>query len=189
MPPVSPASSRNPVERILALFDAQGALAYGESVTQLEHALQCAQLARDEGANDALITAALLHDMGHLIHRDAAGALRTGTDDEHEALGAVWLGQWFGEAVTRPIALHVQAKRYLCATEPDYHARLSPVSVRSLELQGGPLAPREAAEFGSLAFAQDAVRLRRWDDQAKCAGLPTPALSEFLSIAARCRRA
>lgn len=183
------AETTDPITRIRALFDTQGPLAYGESVTQLEHALQCARLAQEQGSEDPLVAAALLHDIGHLLHRDAAGALLSGADDEHESLGAVWLGQWFDEAVTRPIALHVQAKRYLCATDPGYHARLSPVSVRSLQIQGGPLDPLEVAAFASLAHAQDAVRLRQWDDEAKCPGLATPDLDAFLDVVARCRRA
>lgn len=186
MPQVADAT--DPIARIRALFDAQGPLAYGESVTQIEHALQCAQLAQSEGAGDTLVAAALLHDIGHLLHRDAANALRHGEDDEHESIGAVWLGQWFGEAVTGPIALHVQAKRYLCATDPGYHERLSPVSVRSLELQGGPLEAQEATAFAALAHAQDAARLRRWDDRAKSSGLATPALSEYLAVVERCLR-
>lgn len=183
------ADTTDPIPRIRELFDARGPLAYGESVTQLEHALQCARLAQEQGSEDALVAAALLHDIGHLLHRDAADALRTGADDEHESLGAVWLGQWFGEAVTRPIALHVQAKRYLCATDPGYCARLSPVSVRSLQIQGGPLDPVASSAFASLAHARDAVRLRQWDDEAKCPGLATPGLDAFLEVVDRCRRA
>ena len=108
------------VEAVLALFRARGDERYGERVTQLDHALQCASLAAGEGAADSLVAAALLHDYGHLIDDRGHMAERDGLDGEHEAIGAATLAAWFGPAVTEPIALHVAAKRYLCAAEPGY---------------------------------------------------------------------
>ncbi len=168
-----------PVDRIFETLETAGRARYGmEAVSQLEHALQCAALAEADGADAALITAALLHDIGHLIHKldDAAAH---GIDDRHESLGAKLVRRWFTEDVAPPIALHVDAKRYLCAVEDGYFAHLSPASVRSLELQGGRFGADEAREFISRAGAPQAVRLRRWDDDAKVRGLQTPSLGHF----------
>ena len=155
------------VEAILALFRARGHERYGERVTQLDHALQCASLALGEDAPDSLVAAALLHDYGHLIEDRGHMAERDRLDGEHEAVGAAALAARFGPAVTWPIALHVAAKRYLCAVEPGYLEALSPASKLSLDLQGGPFTPAEAAAFMARPFAEDAVRLRRWDDWGK----------------------
>jgi [1-hydroxy-2-(trimethylamino)ethyl]phosphonate dioxygenase len=170
----------NPVDEIFERFDRHGGNDYGgERVRQLEHALQCATLAETEGAAAPLITAALLHDIGHLIHDLGDRPAARGIDDRHELLGREWLMRWFGEAVTEPVRLHVNAKRYLTATDPGYFATLSAGSVRSLELQGGPFSPELAAGFFGLPHAPDAVRLRRWDEAAKVPGKATPDLAHF----------
>jgi [1-hydroxy-2-(trimethylamino)ethyl]phosphonate dioxygenase len=170
----------NPIDRVFGCFDRHGSEDYGtDRVKQLEHALQCAALAEAEGAEATLITAALLHDIGHLIHDLGDSPAARGIDDRHEALGREWLAQWFGEAVTEPVRLHVPAKRYLTATDAGYFATLSPGSVRSLELQGGPFSPEGAADFIGQPFASEAVRLRRWDEAAKVPGKVTPDLAHF----------
>lgn len=169
-----------PVERIFERFALHGGNDYGsERVRQLEHALQCAALAEAEGASPSLITAALLHDIGHLIHDLGDSPAARGIDDRHELLGREWLARWFGEAVTEPVHQHVNAKRYLTATDPGYFATLSAGSVRSLELQGGAFTPELANGFIGLPFAADAVRLRRWDEAAKVPGRVTPDLAHF----------
>jgi phosphonate degradation associated HDIG domain protein len=173
----------------------------GEPVTQLEHALQTALLAEQNGANDALVTAALLHDFGHLLHdpgqllkarvsaaslaRDASPTMH-GIDDLHQYIALPFLRGLFGEDVLNPIQWHVDAKRYLCATRPDYFDSLSADSVRSLKLQGGVFTPAQAEHFVAQPGAADAVALRIWDDLAKTQGLPTPPLSHFLKRAERC---
>jgi predicted HD phosphohydrolase len=126
-----------------------------------------------------LVTAALLHDVGHLLHDLPDDAPASGVDDRHEALGDQWLRRHFGPAVTEPVRLHVDAKRYLCVVEPAYFDTLSPPSVRSLELQGGPFTPDEVRAFEALPFFEDAVRLRCWDDAAKVPGLRTPDPEHF----------
>lgn len=179
---------QDPCAEIAALFRQRGSLAYGEAVDQLAHALQAARLAEQGGEGPALITAALLHDIGHLLHEDAAAALAVGDDDAHEALGVHYLAKWFGREVLAPIALHVEAKRYLAATEPGYLAQLSPVSLRTLAIQRGPMQPAEVAAFRSNPHAAAAIRLRRLDEAAKVAGMPTPDLRHYLAIAASCLR-
>lgn len=151
-----------------------------EPVTALAHALQCAGLAEDSGASRELVLAALLHDIGHLVMRKSSVA--PDMDDRHETIGANLLGRVFGPAVAEPVRLHVSAKRYLCAVQRHYVTTLSPASVHSLALQGGPMSEREADEFARLPFATEAIRLRTWDDQAKLPGQPSRSLGHFLAM-------
>lgn len=168
------------VEQCLEILRERGHSEYGgESVTQLEHGLQCALLAEQEGASTPLIAAALLHDIGHMLHNLPDDAPDQGVDDVHEELGYRYLKKIFGDAVAEPVRLHVPAKRYLCATEEGYLAQLSEPSVQSLKLQGGPMSDEEVAEFEKSPFVSDAVRLRRWDDEAKIPDLPTPSLDHY----------
>jgi phosphonate degradation associated HDIG domain protein len=177
------------VEVIQKLFDKHGDSLYGgEAVTQLEHALQAAALAEAESAGPALITAALLHDIGHLLHDLPDDAPDAGIDDVHEQLACHWLCGHFGPEVTEPVRRHVDAKRYLCAVEPEYWQSLTAVSKQSLELQGGTFSDVEARAFERSPFFEEAVRLRRWDDQAKVVALPTPSLNHFLTYARMAQR-
>jgi len=165
---------------------ARGRLYGGEQVTQLAHALQCAAAAEREGAPAPLIVAALLHDLGHLAHDLGPRPAARGIDDRHEEGGAEWLRRWFGPAVSEPVRLHVAAKRYLCAVEPGYFETLSPASVRSLELQGGRFDAAGAADFIARPHAEEAARLRRWDEAAKVEGLATPDLAHFRRYVEAC---
>jgi len=159
------------IEVIAGLFAGPGARGYlGEAVTIGVHMRQAGALAEAARAAAPLVTAALLHDIGHL---------RSETDARHGAGGARWLSQWFGAAVTEPVRLHVAAKRYLCGTEPGYLALLSPESVRTLALQGGPMTSAQACAFEALPFARDAVAVRRWDDQAKDPAVTPPSFAHF----------
>jgi phosphonate degradation associated HDIG domain protein len=175
-----------PLTEIETFFKTDGHLVYGEAITQLEHALQCAHLAEQAGASDALIVAALFHDVGHMLHRDAAAALAKGNDDKHEILGAKFLSRWFAPDVTQPVAFHVSAKRYLCAREAQYENSLSVISQHTLRLQGGVMTAEQADEFAATAYAMDGVSLRRWDDLAKVKNLSTPPWEHFMQIARRC---
>ncbi len=169
-----------PIEAITRLFAERGADAYiGEPVSQLEHALQTAHLAVRNSATDALVVAALLHDIGHLVHGWSEEAADQGIDTRHEELGASWLSQHLPPLVTDPICLHVAAKRYLCATSPAYAQQLSSASQVSLALQGGPMTPAEMAAFESLPYSNDSGMLRLWDEQAKAPGKPVPPFSEY----------
>ncbi len=172
---------------VIALFAMHGSSEYGgEAVTQEEHALQCAELAAADGAPATLIAAALLHDIGHLLHDLPADAPERGIDDLHEALGGRWLESRFVPAVTEPVRLHVAAKRYLCATEPAYEAALSEPSRISLGLQGGPFTPDEIMAFETNPFWRDALRLRRWDDTGKISGLGTRRVADFADVLDAC---
>lgn len=167
-------------EEIFTLFQHRGSDAYfGEPVSMTQHALQAAHFATREGAPASLVIAALVHDVGHLIEEIPADIADWRSDAEHEVVGALWLAQRFGPSVSEPVRLHVPAKRYLCATDPGYRRRLSSASVVTLELQGGPMSPVELAQFEKEPFAQDALRLRRWDDQGKIAGLAIAGLAEY----------
>lgn len=172
----------DPTHWISELFNLKGDLQYGENVSQRQHALQCGLLASEAGASPSLVLAAVLHDVGHMLHQDAATALAQGHDDVHEALGAKTLARWFPASVTEPIRLHVQAKRYLCAREPSYWTNLSDLSKQTLTMQGGPMQPSEMKVFESLEHAPAAVQLRRWDDAAKEADQRTPDLQAFLKL-------
>ena len=170
----------DPIQRIVRLFSDHGDAAYfGENVSQTEHALQSAWAAEKAGAAAALIAAALLHDVGHLLHHLGEECARHGIDDCHEDLGARFVERYFGPAVSEPIRLHVPAKRFLCAVDSGYHARLSEASQRSLALQGGPFSADQAEEFRRNPHIDAAVALRRWDDEAKIAALATPGLDHF----------
>lgn len=175
------------IEQIERLFKQRGDSQYGfEAVSQLEHALQAAALGEQAGAEPALIAAALLHDIGHLLHNLPDDATEQGIDDQHEALGQRWLKRYFDDRVTEPVRLHVDAKRYLCAIDSEYMSSLSKPSLQSMAIQGGVMSQDEAQSFASLASCDDAVRLRRWDDAAKVVDHKTPPLSHFLEIVASC---
>ncbi len=172
------------------LFAAKGALMYaGEPVTQLQHALQSAQLAEQSGADAALIVAALLHDFGHMVNDQGETPTLRGIDDRHEYVALPFLRALFDDAVLQPIRLHVDAKRYLCArgdgtiNGAQYWANLSADSKRSLELQGGIFTDAEAQRFIAQPYAEGAVQVRLWDDLAKSADAKTPQLDHYLAVA------
>jgi gamma-butyrobetaine dioxygenase len=172
-----------PVGIIAELFASEGAADYlGEAVTQAAHMLQAAALAEQAGAPPELIAAALLHDVGHFTGTVTGHDLMRGTDNRHSEQGANWLAQWFGPEVTEPVRLHVDAKRYLCAVEPDYLGQLSAASVYTLGVQGGPMREDELASFEGNPFAAAACRVRRWDDQAKDPGAAAPPFTHYAPV-------
>lgn len=169
------------------LFATHGAAQYaGEPVTQLEHALQTAHLAEQSDADDELVTACLLHDLGHLLNPQGETPTLAGIDDTHQYFALPFLRGVFSDRVLGAIQRHVDAKRYLCRARPGYFEKLSADSVRSLQLQGGVFDEAEAAAFIAQPGAQEAVMLRVWDDLAKQADWQTPTLAHFLERAARC---
>jgi len=171
------------VSDICLLFARKGGRLYeGEPVTQLEHALQSASRAEAASASAALVCAALLHDVGHMLNDHGETPTLRGVDDLHQYAALPFLRETFGDDVLEPIRLHVDAKRYLCATRPDYYDALSPDSKRSLALQGGVYSTEAAAAFIAKPYAADAVSVRLWDDLAKVANAPTPPLAHYVTI-------
>lgn len=191
-------SSRGPsvrslrsVDEVIALYQRWGHQRYDDLVSQLDHGLQCAALAAEAGADDALVVASLLHDIGHLIELEQADgqAGDLTVDRRHESIAVRALAGLFPTSVTAPIALHVEAKRYLCAIDPTYHGLLSEGSVRSLATQGGPMSAAEVARFQALPSQSAACDLRRWDDLGKIEGLTVEPFDHYAdmlhSLAAR----
>jgi phosphonate degradation associated HDIG domain protein len=177
------------IEHVLALYEEFGTFTYDEELAQLDHALQTAALAAHEAASEELVVAALLHDVGHLLAIQAGRAEgESGVPAEdltHEAVGARYLAGLFPPAVTGPIALHVRAKRYLCAMDSEYVAGLSAGSVRSLKLQGGPMSVTEVRVFERNPASASAVRLRGWDDGGKLDDLEVAPLSAYVEVLRR----
>lgn len=174
------------IDEIQKCFELRGDSEYGgESVTQLEHALQCAWLAEQESVEDHLVVAALLHDVGHLLHDLPDDAPDQGIDDCHENLGYRYLTEHFDNSICEPVRLHVAAKRYLCTIDSDYVSTLSEPSRISLALQGGLMSVEEKTAFEAHEHWRSALLLRKWDDTAKIDDLVTPELSHYLAIVSR----
>lgn len=153
------------IEQIALMYQRAADIKYGEEITQLEHALQCFDLAVQEQSTPELMVAAFLHDIGHLTDTTYVGAF--GIPD-HDVSGAALLASWgFPEAVTAPIRGHVQAKRYLVAMNPEYVWNLSEASIHTLHEQGGPFTAAQCLDFQKQQYFDDALRLRQWDDHGK----------------------
>jgi len=170
-------------DEILAIYESRGASAYyGEPVSMTEHGLQAAHFAQAERAPPELVVAALLHDIGHLLEPVPDDIADWKVDARHEEVGSRWLAARFHAGVAAAVRLHVPAKRYLCATDGRYFAKLSEASVATLILQGGPMSAPETAHFEGERFYREAVRLRHWDDQGKVAGLSTPEFEHYRAM-------
>ena len=175
------------IDSLFVQLENRGNGAYGLSdVTQLEHALQAAALASEQGLPDPMVVAALFHDVGHLVSEEDINLASEGIDDKHEIASADALEPLFGADVSEPVRLHVPAKRYLCTTEPDYFDKLSEDSKLSLELQGGLMTESELLDFAANPHHQNGVILRRLDDQAKQPGLKVPSIDSYRGIANAC---
>ncbi len=175
------------VTNLCAWIEQEGSSYYDEEVTQLDHALQTALLAREEAAGSSQIVAALLHDIGHLIideHSRREDFLSH--DAFHEKAGCLWATRFFGDSVSEPIRLHVPAKRWLCTTDIDYYDRLSDSSKHSFSLQGGMMSSEEVAQFEAETYSQQAIKLRLWDDDAKVVNKKVPSISEYQSELLQC---
>ena len=175
------------IDQIKQIFDRRGNEIYaGEDVTQMQHATQCARLAKQDNAPDHLIVAALLHDVGHIAgESDLPSSCQENLDDAHEDAGYEYLRKAFGENVLAPVRLHVAAKRYLCTVDEEYRSKLSPVSLKSLADQGGIMNDEELQTFRAHPYFEEAVRLRHWDDQAKDPNLPDETIEEYLPFLQR----
>lgn len=171
------------VADLCGLYASWGSQRYDEELTQAAHAEQTAALAAAAGAPDPLVVAALLHDVGHLLDM-ASGDRREQptTALRHEARGARYLGGLFPASVTGPVALHVAAKRYRCAVDPEYRRQLSSGSERSLQRQGGPMSAEEVRSFEARPGCAHAVRLRSWDDEGKVDGLVVAPFESYRGL-------
>lgn len=174
------------VNELFSFMQAKGQGNYGEpEVTQIQHALQSAKLAQDRGLTAAEITAALFHDIGHLVDDSIPDDEFQAIDRFHELIGSKIMSRRFGEDVTEPLRLHVSAKRYLCAVNAEYHDTLSEASKTSLELQGGAFDENETKEFEANRYYKSAVSLRRIDDLAKVPNLESPGFETYREVVKR----
>ncbi len=177
------------VAAVLELFDRLGCDTYGEAIDQRRHALQCASLATDAASPDALVAAALLHDIGHLLSgSDLPGVDRTAVDDRHETVGARWVAPRFGPRAARAVALHVVAKRYRCTVDPAYRRALSPTSQATLMAQGGLLEADAVTRFEEHPGFTDALAVRDWDERAKDPEREVPGFDTYEPVLQRLAR-
>lgn len=172
-------------QTILSLYEKWGNDNYDEKITQLQHGLQCAFFAEQDGASPSLVVAALLHDIGHLLELERChGNVDIELNDKHDITGSEYLANFFGPEVTEPIRLHVHAKRYLCSVDATYRSTLSEASEKSLLFQGGPMNEDEIRKFEKLPYFSDAVMLRRWDERGKIQNMNTPGFTYFATAMA-----
>ncbi|WP_085901344.1 HD domain-containing protein [Kiloniella majae] len=179
-------SKENIVDFIGDIFHRRGADSYlGEDVTMSEHMLQGAQLAEKAGANDALIAAALLHDIGHYTNEFPDDALEKGINNHHDEAGAAVLEKFFPPVITECVRQHVAAKRYLCAKDEAYFSRLSDASIHTLNLQGGPMSEAEMKELEQNPHLKEIIQVRYWDDEGKDPAVTTPPYEYYAPILQR----
>ena len=174
------------VDAIFSRFAAKGDRLYGEDVSELQHALQCAAFAKQFNEPDDLVAAALLHDYGHLMHDLGETIADEGIDAQHEELGARELAKWFPAKIVDPIRMHVDSKRYLCWKDRRYFDGLSAASRTSLAIQGGVMNDAQAQAFEKLPHFDEAIRLRRYDDMGKVKDMVTPPLESYRSLLEAC---
>ena len=185
-PDLSSPTRDNIVDFLADIFERRGGEEYlGEPVTMAEHMLQGATLAEQAGQNEVIIVAALLHDIGHFTSEFGTFSMDDTEDRHHEEAGAAILQRFFPSVVTDCVRYHVAAKRYLCATRPDYFKRLSEASVHSLELQGGPMDDTEVAEFEKNPNLEQIIQVRYLDEAGKHADMTTPPFSHFAPMVQR----
>lgn len=178
-------SAKYIVENIVRVFIENGHRHYGENVTELEHALQTAEFARQAGEPDNLVLSCLLHDYGHLLHDLGEEIAEQGIDARHEELGAKLLAEFFPPEIVEPTRLHVDAKRYLCWRDSEYFDELSRASRLSLQIQGGPMNDEEAQAFEANPYYDQAVRVRRYDDLGKVEGMLTRDIDSYRELMIR----
>lgn len=171
------------VPYLLEIFERRGPEAYlGESVSMADHMEQSAACAVADNASNAMVVASLLHDIGHFSGEFPLDALEHGIDNYHQDSGGKILAQFYPAEISEPVRLHVAAKRYLCAVDAQYFAKLSPASVNSLNVQGGEMNAAEIQQFEANAHHTAAVQLRRYDDNGKVAGLTIYKIEHYRDL-------
>lgn len=179
-------SKKNIVAFLGDIFDRRGGEEYlGEPVTMAEHMLQGATIAEENGQDELIIVAALLHDIGHFTSEFGTFTMEDTQDRYHEEAGAVVLDRFFPSVVTDCVRYHVAAKRYLCATRPEYFRRLSEASIHSLNLQGGPMSDEEVTEFEKNPNLKEIIAVRYLDDAGKRDDMKTPDFWHFAPMVQR----
>jgi phosphonate degradation associated HDIG domain protein len=177
------------IDEIFGMYKSYGGEAYaGEKVTQLEHMVQAAELAEEEGYEEDVVLAAFLHDIGHITESAAPEEERMGKFGirDHEVIGASFLQEkGFSKKVVRLVVSHVEAKRYLTVRDPSYYARLSDASKRTLEYQGGPMTEAEATAFEQYPLFALIIKMRTWDEEAKIEHKPLPDLEKYRQMMLR----
>lgn len=174
------------VDFLGSIFDRRGDEEYlGEPVTMGQHMLQGATLAEKAKLPEEIIVAALLHDIGHFTSEFGTFSMNDTEDRHHEDAGAEVLSGFFPTIVTDCVKYHVAAKRYLCATKPEYFERLSEASIHSLNLQGGPMTAEEVGEFEKNPNLKDIIKVRYLDEAGKDPDLVTPDYAHFAPMVQR----
>jgi phosphonate degradation associated HDIG domain protein len=185
-PDFSKLTSKNIVAFIGDIFERRGGEEYlGEPVTMAEHMLQAATIAEETGQDEQIIVGALLHDIGHFTSEFGTFSMDDKQDRFHEEAGADVLAEFFPSVITDCVRYHVAAKRYLCATRPEYYQRLSKASIHSLNLQGGPMDTAEISEFEKNPNLAKIIQIRYLDDAGKRADMQTPDFWHFAPMVQR----
>lgn len=179
-------TSKSIVAFIGDIFERRGGEEYlGEPVTMAQHMLQAAAIAENTGQDEQIIVGALLHDIGHFTSEFGAFTMADKQDRFHEEAGADVLAEFFPTVITDCVRFHVAAKRYLCATRPEYYKRLSQASIHSLNLQGGPMDAEEISEFEKNPNLAKIIQIRHLDDAGKRADMQTPDFWHFAPMVQR----
>ncbi len=169
------------INKIIYNFENNNKLYIGEKVTMSEHMLQTAMLAEKNNSSNSLVCACLLHDYGHFIVDDPDMMVSKSIDANHELIGYDYLKNYFTSAVTEPIKLHVDAKRFLCR-DKSYYNQLSTASKTSLKLQGNPMNDEEAKNFQKLKYFNDAIEVRKYDDGGKDPNIKIKNIGDFKEL-------
>jgi phosphonate degradation associated HDIG domain protein len=173
---------------IIGLYQHHGGAEYaGEKVTQLEHMVQAAQLAEQQGHEEEVILAAFLHDIGHIcVSAEGDNEMDGYGIKDHEEVGGAFLEEkGFSQRLIRLVEAHVEAKRYLTWKSPVYYEQLSEASKKTLEYQGGRMSDEEALAFEQYPLFNLIINMRLWDEEAKIEGLPVPELSKYHGMIVR----
>jgi 2-amino-1-hydroxyethylphosphonate dioxygenase (glycine-forming) len=177
--------SQKVTDEIMSYYQLHGGEEYaGEKVTQLEHMVQAAQLAEQEGYDSEVVLAAFLHDIGHICEAGHGDNEMDGFGiKDHEEIGADYLQQkGFSKKIVRLVQSHVEAKRYLTYKDPEYYSQLSEASKKTLEYQGGKMEKEEAEAFEQYPLFNLIIQMRKWDEQAKIEHKPLPDLSHYRAL-------
>lgn len=176
-------NAKNIVDFIGSIFEKRGDEEYlGEPVTMGQHMLQGATMAEQSREPDEIIIGTLLHDIGHFTSEFGTFSMEDTEDRYHEDAGAAVLEEFFPKVITDCCRHHVAAKRYLCATDPEYFQKLSIASIHSLNLQRGPMSEAEIKDFEKNPNLKKILKVRLYDDAGKIPDMVTPSFWHFAPL-------